>query len=49
LDLRKTQIIAVSAISETIFKKKQGSHLFEGFREKPLSKDVIKELLERNI
>jgi len=45
VDLSRTQIIGVSAISESIFKQKEGSHLFEGYREKPVSKEVIRLIL----
>jgi len=47
IELCRTQIIGVSAISEELFNQKQGSHLFEGYREKPLSKEVILEILSR--
>jgi len=45
VNLEQTKIIAVSAISEDIFKQKQGSHLFEEFKEKPLTKEVIQQIL----
>jgi len=45
-NLKDTMIIAVSAISERIFREKEGSQLFDSFFEKPLMEKTLREIFE---
>ena len=41
-----TKLIALSAISECIFKEEEYSNLFDSFIEKPVPKDKLEELFK---